>query len=201
LPRRARLQTDAMTESPGTTNNRSAAAVPPLVAEDHVCPDCGVAYLDVSIERAAEVIGGLPASFRAAMAAIPPDAYRRRPEAGTWSVVEYLCHVRDVYATYTIRLHRARTEPEPVLEPMLNDLRARRFDYLHRDVDAVLDELEANAAGFRAEIARTPSGSWDRRVSRLPGERRTARWLARQAVHEGVHHLRDIEQVSGQVSS
>jgi hypothetical protein len=129
LPRRARLQTDPMTESPGTTNNRPAAAVPPLVAEDHVCPDCGVAHLDVSIERAAEVIGALPACFRAAMAAIPPDAHRRRPEAGTWSVVEYLCHVRDVYATYT------------------------------------------------------------------------ARWLVRQAVHEGVHHLRDIEQVGGQVTS
>jgi uncharacterized damage-inducible protein DinB len=166
-----------------------------------MCPDCSVAYPDTSIERAAEVIGGLPASFRAAVAAIPPDAYRRRPEAGTWSVVEYLCHVRDVYATYTIRLHRARTEHEPVLEPMLNDLRARRFDYLHRDLQAVLDELEANAAGFRAEIARTPSGSWERRVSRLPGERRTARWLVRQAMHEGVHHLRDIKRVGEQVTS
>ena len=190
-----------MTERPGTTNARSQVSVPPLAAEDHVCQDCGVAYPDVSVERAAEVIGAVPASFRAAVAAIPSDAYRRRPEAGTWSVVEYLCHVRDVYATYTIRLHRARTEHEPVLEPMLNDLRARRFDYLHRDVEAVLDELEANAAGFRAEITRTPSGSWERQVSRLPGERRTARWLARQAMHEGVHHLRDVERVGARVAS
>jgi len=171
------------------------------VAEDHFCPNCGIAYADTSIERATEVIGELPASLRAAVAVLPPDAYRRRPEAGTWSVVEYLCHVRDVYATYTIRLHRARTEHEPVLEPMLNDLRARRFDYLHRDVEAVLGELEANAAGCRVEIARTASGGWERRVSRLPGERRTARWLVRQAMHEGVHHLRDIERVGEHVTS
>jgi hypothetical protein len=190
-----------MADHPRTRNSHAQAAVPPLVAEDYVCPNCGVAYCDTSIQRATEVIGELPASFCAAVAAIPPDAYRRRPEAGTWSVVEYLCHVRDVYATYTIRLHRARTEHEPVLEPMLNDLRARRFDYLHRDVQAVLDELDANAAGLRAEIARMPSGSWERRVSRLPGERRTARWLVRQAMHEGVHHLRDITRVGEQVTS
>ncbi len=190
-----------MTEPPGPLDTRSRSAVPPLVAEDHVCLECGLAYPDVSVERAAEVIAALPTAFRAAVAAMAPNAYRRRPEAGTWSVVEYLCHVRDVYATYTIRLHRARTELEPVLEPMLNDLRARRFDYLHRDVEAVLDELQANAAGFRAEIARTPPGSWERQVSRLPGERRTARWLVRQAAHEGIHHLRDIENVGSQVGS
>jgi hypothetical protein len=98
--------------------------------------------------------------------------------------------VRDVYVSFTIRLHRVRTEHEPALEPMFNDLRARRFRYNDCDIEATLGELAASTAGFRDEVRRTED--WDRVGSRLPGERRTARWLVRQAMHEGVHHLADI---------
>ena len=127
-------------------------------------------------------------------------ARRRRPRPEVWSVTEYVCHLRDVYATYTIRLHRTRTEDRPVLEPMLNDLRARRFGYNDLDVGPILDELAATAAGFCAEIAATRPTDWDRVATRLPGETRTARWLVRQAMHEGVHHLGDIRRVGAAVS-
>jgi hypothetical protein len=78
---------------------------------------------------------------------------------------------------------------------MLNDLRARRFRYNERDIGPVLDELAANVAGFCEEIARVGSGDWDRVATRMPGEQRSARWLVRQAMHEGVHHLADIRAV------
>jgi hypothetical protein len=114
--------------------------------------------------------------------------------------VEYVCHLRDVYANSTIRLHRIRTENGPVLEPMLNDLRARRFRYNERDLRAVLDELAATAAGFLDETRRLTGADWERTATRLPGERRTARWLVRHAAHEGVHHLRDIATVTAAVT-
>ncbi|BBU22041.1 Mycothiol maleylpyruvate isomerase N-terminal domain protein [Mycobacterium xenopi] len=130
----------------------------------------------------------------------PPDALRERPDPNAWSVIEYVCHLRDVYLTYTIRLHRARTEERPTLEPTLNDLRARRFRYNDRDLTAMLDELALMTAGFCEEIARTRQHEWDRLVTRSPGEQRTARWLFRQAMHEGVHHLADIRRVSMKVT-
>ncbi|HEV7207290.1 MAG TPA: hypothetical protein VGN54_00975, partial [Mycobacteriales bacterium] len=40
------------------------------------------------------------------MEEISPPARRRRPSPEVWSVAEYGCHLRDVYVTYTIRLHR-----------------------------------------------------------------------------------------------
>ena len=128
-------------------------------------------------------------------------ARRQRPSPQVWSVTEYVCHLRDVYATYTIRLHRARTEDRPALEPMLNDLRARRFRYNERDVVPILDELAANAAGFCEEIARAGPQDWDRVATRRPGEQRSARWLVRQAMHEGVHHLADIRAVGTAVDT
>ncbi len=182
----------------GEAPRRQRAVVPPLAAEDYVCEACEIDFAQVSVADAVAVIGSLPGRVRETVSAAPAEVRRLRPRADRWSVIEYVCHLRDVYATYTIRLHRARTEHEPVLEPMLNDLRARRFRYNERSVDAVLDELGATAAGFCEEVARMEQ--WDRLVTRLPGEHRTARWLVRQAMHEGQHHLDDISKTTSAVT-
>ena len=173
----------------------SAPQLPPLAAEDYTCDVCGLAYPEISIDDAVSAIGDLPAAVREAVRAIPPEARWRRPSPQVWSVTEYVCHLRDVCMTFTIRLHRTRKENRPALEPMFNDLRARRFRYNERDLAAMLDELAAAVAGFCEEVARTGERDWDRVATRLPGEQRTARWLVRQAMHEGVHHLSDIRRI------
>ena len=170
--------------------------LPPLAAEDYTCDVCALVYPEITIDDAVGVIVGLPGAVRAVVSAIPPEACRAQGRQ-VWSVAEYLCHLRDVYISYTIRLHRIRAEDRPALEPMFNDLRARRFRYNHCDINATLDELSAAAEGFCEQIARTEEGDWDRIATRLPGEDRTARWLVRQAMHEGIHHLGDIRRVGG----
>jgi hypothetical protein len=130
---------------------------------------------------------------------IPDPQLRRRPDPETWSVLEYVCHLRDVYAATAIRLYRTRTEDRPALEPVFNDLRTARFHYNNRHLAAVLDELADNVGGLRAEVDRVPDGGWDREATRRPDELRTARWLVRQAMHEGTHHLRDIAAVARRV--
>lgn len=171
--------------------------LPPLVGEDHRCDECDMSYLDLSIADADRVLAGIPERARAALQDVPEQRLRGRPDPDTWSIAEYACHLRDVYMTFTIRLHRVRVEDAPVLEPMFNDLRPRRFRYDEADVAAVLDELTAYVAGFRDEVARVADDEWDRVGSRLPGEVRTARWLVRQATHEGVHHIDDITAIAG----
>ncbi len=172
--------------------------LPPLAGEDHVCPSCPFSFVEHDVDRAAAVIAGIPGEARRLFGSLD-DAAVRGQTPGVWTAVEYLCHVRDVYLTFTIRLHRARTEDDPALEPMLNDLRARRFGYRDAAVAPVLDELDAYVAGFLAEIARMKDEHWARPVHRMPDERRTALWLVRQAAHEGVHHLRDMAEVAGTV--
>jgi hypothetical protein len=170
------------------------APVPPLPDEDHVCADCGLAYRDLELQAAVDLITRVPSQVRLAIGATPENL-RRRPAAGVWSVAEYICHLRDVYVTTTIRLYRARTEERPVLEPMLNDLRAQRFRYNDASIEAVLDELDAAVHGCVEEVGQFQPSDWERVVTRLPGEQRTARWLVRQAAHEGRHHLGDITMI------
>jgi uncharacterized damage-inducible protein DinB len=178
-------------------NHANCEQLPPLAAEDHTCVDCALAYSETSIEDAISVIVDLPSAVREAVSAIPTDARRVRRDQQVWSVAEYLCHLRDVYIAFTIRLHRVRTEDRPTMEPMFNDLRARRFRYNDCDLEATLAELAAAVAGFCEQIAGTEERVWDRVATRLPGEDRTARWLVRQAMHEGVHHLGDIRRIGG----
>lgn len=78
---------------------------------------------------------------------------------------------------------------------MLNDLRARRFRYNELELAPVLDHLDRNAAGFADEAARLAPGHLQRVATRLPAESRTASWLIRQVMHEGRHHMHDIEEI------
>jgi hypothetical protein len=174
----------------------SEGAIPPLPGEHYNCADCRLVYSDLDVQTAVELISGIPSQARAIITTTPPHRLRVRPAAGVWSVTEYACHVRDVYITSTIRLHRARTEDQPVLEPMLNDLRAKRFRYNDASIDAVVDELASAVNGCIEEVGRFAEGDWHRLVTRLPGEHRTARWLVRHAAHEGVHHVTDITRIA-----
>jgi hypothetical protein len=178
-----------MTTTPGRRD------LPPLSAEDHVCERCGLDYATIEVSEAVDTVAGLPDRYRAVVAGVPVADRGSRPGPDVWSVAEYVCHTRDVYIASTIRLYRTRTELDPVVEPLYNDLRAARFGYGRRDLDPVLDELSDDVTGFLTEVARMPVGGWDRTCTRLPGEQRTARWLVRQALHEGVHHLFDVEEI------
>jgi DinB family protein len=167
--------------------------VPPLSVEGHVCADCAMDFATTTANDVRAIVAAVPPQARELLDAHPDEAWRIPGADGSWSGAEYLCHVRDVYAVFTIRLHRARTETDPPLESMLNDLRARRFDYAHAELRPVVDQLHAHVAGFLAELDRVGAGDWARVVHRYPGEQRTTLWLARQAAHEGRHHLRDID--------
>lgn len=176
-------------------------SLPPLAAETYVCEDCALAYPDLALAEAVTEIRGVPEAARAAVRGVPDGARRLRPSARVWSVTEYVCHLRDVYAAFTIRLRRIRTEDEPAVDPMYGDLRAVRFRYADADVDAVLDELRRAVAGFCDEVADTRADEWSRTMRRLPGEVRSASWLVRHAAHEGRHHLRDIVRVGREVTN
>jgi hypothetical protein len=167
--------------------------LPPLAAEDHRCDTCSYDFAAHSPAEAAALVGTMPDRYATELSATPAGVLGRRPEVSVWSVLEYACHVRDVYATFTIRLYRTRTEDRPALEPMFNDLRAVRFRYGQLEPGPVLEELRLNVAGFLDEVARVRD--WDRTATRRPEETRTARWLVRQAAHEGLHHLADIAAV------
>lgn len=167
--------------------------LPPLFAEDHGCPTCGLAYLDLSVSRCVTLTVESVASLGELLTTLDDGALRRRPRPRVWSPVEYACHVRDVLLTFAVRIHRGVVEDRPVLDPMYADWRASRFGYAGTRLEVLLAELASAARGFVDEVRAVPEDAWDRIVVRRPEEERTVRWLVRQAAHECVHHLRDVQ--------
>jgi hypothetical protein len=195
-----------------TDRPNASAVVPPWPGEHHVCAECGFSYPQCSRLEAAGIIDRLPDAVRRAVADVPRGLLHTRPGSAPaasapsvgWSVTEYVCHLRDVCVVSTLRLHRTRTEDRPVLEPMLNDYRARVFRYDGYDIDAVLTELDLVSAALHEEILDTASGEWTRIAVRDvhgageehgAGEVRSAGWIIRNAAHEAVHHLRDVDRL------
>ena len=85
-----------------------------------------------------------------------------------------------------------------MLDPMLNDPLARRFAYHRWSASAVLDEIETTASGFIAEATRLTPEDFARVAIGPMGDRRTALWFARHALHEALHHRDDIRRLARQ---
>lgn len=175
------------------------ADLPPLFAEDHVCVACGLAYDSVATEGAVRLVDGAVDEMADLVGRLPAGRLRHQRAAFEWSPLEYVCHVRDVLSTFTLRLHRGVVEDSPAIDPMYAVLRAERFRYNEASLDAVIEELGAHTRGFTDEVAVVPVEAWDRTVIRRTPRRdevRSLRWVVRQAAHEAVHHRDDIARIT-----
>ena len=116
---------------------------------------------------------------------------RQRPAPEVWSALEYVAHVRDVFASYDGWIHSCLTEDRPVLEGDGPDDLAVARKYNEDDPAAVADALAANAERLAATVEAVPVDGWNR-VGMRRGEERSVCFTARRAVHEGSHHLLDV---------
>lgn len=158
------------------------------------CAGCGL----VAADGAAE---GLPARlldeadrWRALLDAADDDAVRFRPDADTWSALEYAVHVRDTLGVFTERVARMLVETDPDLgwwdhEAAIADGMANELE-----VASVSDDLVRRAGDLRAALARVDGDTWQRRGVRRGSETFTIESTARFAVHELVHHRGDAQR-------
>jgi S-DNA-T family DNA segregation ATPase FtsK/SpoIIIE len=163
------------------------------------CAECGFAADSISPADAPAAIRSFARRYRAPLTRFLPgedgDALlRERPDASTWSALEYACHVRDVIDVYDGRVRRALVEDTPTFEPMGRDERAVRERYNEQDPLTVADDLATNAERLAATIESLGAEAWERTaVNQYPEPApRTVLWMVRNVVHEASHHLLDI---------
>jgi S-DNA-T family DNA segregation ATPase FtsK/SpoIIIE len=120
---------------------------------------------------------------------------RARPGPGVWSALEYACHVRDVFLVQRERVYLTLVEQCPSFARMYRDERADLARYAAQAPNDVAHELKTAAE----LLAWAFSGLDDAQLQRpciynFPEAReRTILWLGRHSVHEGEHHLRDVD--------
>ncbi len=134
----------------------------------------------------------------AGRADLPDDVVRRRPDPSTWSALEYTAHVADVLDHLGPAIRRIVVEDEPTITFFDNDERATVQRYNEQDRSEVLGWLDLTCEDLAAVLASVNPEDWTR-VGHFPTGDRDALAMARNAVHEGSHHLRDVQRVLSEV--
>ena len=168
------------------------------------CDECGFVAETVSPSDAVVALRSFGRRWRGAMALLDKEddaVLRRRPAAGVWSALEYLAHTRDAIAVNGWAMTEALAKDHPVLEwPGGADPSAPADDHpvsTTPDADSGLAELAANCEQVATRADKVDPGDW-RRPATLRGgrdEEVDALWFLHHAVHEGSHHLRDVQRV------
>jgi hypothetical protein len=160
---------------------------------------CGFDPRTVSPADAAVAVRSYPRRFRALLVGpdgdeepTPEDLVLRRPPGGGWSALEHAAWVAEVMALAAEALERIRLQDHPsvTVEPPAPAA---------TELGAVLGRMEEEAERLAQSIGRVDAHDW-KRVGRLAeGGEASALDVARHAVHQGSHHLRETERVLAEV--
>ncbi|HET7304042.1 MAG TPA: DinB family protein [Segeticoccus sp.] len=155
------------------------------------CPDCG---FDASRLRPPEVPGILRDAEPRFGAVLERPDVRERPSAGTWSPLEYCCHVRDVCTVMTGRLEQILAGGGALVRfaDWDQDEAERARQYWRAEPEQVGPQLAARLDRAADRYAVPTGGQWAWPALRSNGSRFTAETLAQYFLHEVTHHLWDV---------
>ena len=156
---------------------------------DRPCPECGFVAADVAPTEIAPALLATAARWRAALAR---SDVRVRPAPGTWSVLEYACHVRDVHRIFGERLALILDEEDPAFANWDQDAAAVSGRYDAQDPAVVAEELVAAAEATAARFAAVRADQWGRQGRRSNGSVFSARTLGQYYLHDVEHHTHDV---------
>ena len=153
------------------------------------CPDCGFDASAVDRTAIGDAVRANAATWATVLAR--PDA-ASRTDPDRWSVLEYACHVRDVFRIFDGRVGAMVDEDGPAFANWDQDQTAIDDDYAGQDPATVAAELTEAAAVIAARFDTVDGATWDRTGLRSDGSAFTIDSLGRYFLHDPVHHLWDV---------
>jgi hypothetical protein len=170
-----------------------------------VCPECGLDYGTLHPPFAINAIKSFPRRYAEALApgssTDDNDAViRTRPEPDVWSALEYTAHVADLMHEFAGVVQRMYDEDKPTIPFTDPDEQAVSAKYNEQPEADVLARMKSGADELVAQAERVDADGW-KRTATFPWGERDLLTMVQNAVHEGVHHLRDIANVLAKVRS
>ena len=158
---------------------------------ERACPACGLDTRTIGGPAVPGLLATTGSAWQRVLTSRPDAGIR--PAEDRWSVLEYGCHVRDVFALADRRFHLMLSEDDPVFANWDQDATAVSERYGSQDPGTVAVELlEAAATLGRVLLAGVPTAGWSRPGRRSDGARFTVESFARYVIHDPVHHLHDV---------
>jgi transcriptional regulator with XRE-family HTH domain len=105
--------------------------------------------------QAAASLGAMPAKLKEIAAALPQATWRTKPAGGGFSLIEHVCHLRDIDGDgYRVRLERMLTEQHPSLPDLDGDALARQRNYASQELAPALAAFTATRVDIVARLAK-----------------------------------------------
>jgi hypothetical protein len=161
------------------------------------CPECRYDFESLDRQQILTELSALADEQRQLLEAVDPHALRAHPRHGSWSALEYGCHIRDVLRFQRDRVVQAQAEDVPRFTSMRRDERAVEERYNDQDPRAVAVQLAARARDLAATLGALDDVGW-LRVGVYPWPVpavRTVEWIGQRTVHELAHHLFDCRRL------
>ena len=139
-------------------------------------------------------------ALAALLRGVPDEALRRKPASEKWSMLEILCHLRDVEFLFVERYGMIANHDRPQLRMINNDEMAAKLHYNEDDPALVLREFQALRIETVALLSALAQQSWER-VGLHPkrGEFSIAANAVMHVAHDGSHldRLRALREQAG----
>jgi uncharacterized damage-inducible protein DinB len=120
------------------------------------------------------------------------EAQMRRDGADGWTILEIVCHMRDIEAIYIKRIEDLLAKPKPIFAVVSNEVLMQRGNYQAQDLHTELAAYLANREQLITLIEPLTDDQW-----LLAGEHPSQgpATLLDVAINAGLHDIDHIEQI------
>jgi MOSC domain-containing protein YiiM len=157
-----------------------------------LCDFCG---FDSDLYSRADTISSqrtIAAVLSSALGGLDTEVLSKRPDPDTWSIGEYVDHVREVAFAVRFVIESALAEPgvdlgEPPDMGLTGEARVV-------DIPDALHRVEQEYETIRELLESLDDEQW-RQFAIIGGEERSVGSYARHVLHDGLHHMADIGRI------
>jgi predicted carbohydrate-binding protein with CBM5 and CBM33 domain len=164
------------------------------------CAECGYEFGSLGHDEILQALAALGGAHQQLLTAVDAARLRAHSRAGSWSALEYGCHVRDVLRFQRDRVKLAQVTDTPEFTSMRRDERAVEEHYNAQDPAEVAGQLAIAASDLAGTLRSLNAAGWQRTgVYPWPvREVRTVGWIGQRTAHELAHHLFDCRRLLGE---
>lgn len=159
------------------------------------CSECGYVY-DTPRDKIPNELRDTARRYRELLRSVDADKLRKHTAPGVWSPLEYACHFRDVLRVQRERTELALKKDKPSFTSMRREERVTEERYNEQDPATVGVEIAVAADELASMLERLHDSDWAREGEyHYPTTQlRNIEWIGNHTIHEGVHHLMDIDR-------